>query len=82
MNKNEPKKESQKNMGGYPPYDDDKFYDIEQVSSAHDYTGMIPTPPQNESEAEAYSDLMNVPQPKGEVDNGLQRVRPQDVKKK
>ena len=67
---------------GYPAYDVDKFYDVEAVVSYNDSTGLIPTPPKNESEAESYSDLLNIPQPKGEVDNGFQRVRPQDVKKK
>ncbi|HEX2939011.1 MAG TPA: hypothetical protein VHO66_08855 [Ruminiclostridium sp.] len=72
------KKEIKENMHGYPSYDDDKYYDIEQVSSAHDYTGSIPTPPKSEYEAESYSDMLNIPQPKGEVDNGFQRIRPQD----
>lgn len=73
---------NEKKKQGYPSYDDDKFYDVEQVVSSNDCTGLIPTPPKNEYEAESFSDLMNVPQPKGEVDNGFQRVRPQDVDKK
>jgi len=76
------KKEKKENRRGYPPYDDDKFYDVEQVISAHDYTGSIPTPPKNEYEAESYSDMLNIPEPKGEVDNGFQRVRPQDTPRK
>lgn len=67
---------------GYPPYDDDRFYDIKPVVSAHDCTGLEPTPPISEYQAESYSDLMNATIPKGEVDNGFQRERPQDVKKK
>lgn len=73
------KKEKKENRRGYPPYDDDKFYDVEQVISAHDYTGSIPTPPKTEYEAESYSDMLNIPEPKGEIDNGFQRVRPQDT---
>lgn len=71
-----------KKKQGYPSYDDDKYYNIESTVSANDYTGMVPTPPKSEYEAESYSDLLNVPQPKGEVDNGMQRVRPGDVKRK
>lgn len=33
------------------------FYDLEEVSSATDMTGLIPTPPQNEAEAESYGSL-------------------------
>lgn len=74
--------QSEDKKQGYPPYDDDRFYDIESVMSANDCTGLIPTPPKSEYEAESYSDLMNIPQPKGEVDNGFQRVRPGDVDQK
>lgn len=60
---------------GYPAYDDDKFYDINEVVSSHDCTGLEPTPPKDEAAADSYSDLMNIPQPKGKVDNGLQRLK-------
>lgn len=73
---------SDKQKFGYPSYDDDKFYDVEQVVSSNDCTGLVPTPPKSESEAESFSDLMNIPQPKGETDNGFRRIRPQEVKKK
>ena len=71
-----------KRKHGYPSYDDDKFYDIESVISANDCTGLVPTPPKSEYEAESYSDLLNIPQPKGEIDNGLQRIRPDDEAEK
>lgn len=76
------KKEKEENKRGYPPYDDDKYYDVEQIISAHDYTGSIPTPPKTEDEAESYSDMLNIPEPKGEIDNRFQRVRPHNVKHK
>lgn len=71
-----------KKKKGYPAYDDDKFYDVETVVSSGDSTGLVPTPPKSENEAESYSDILNIPQPKGKVDNGFQHIRPQDAKKK
>lgn len=67
---------------GYPPYGDDSGYeDGETIASSNDCTGLVPTPPKTEGEAESYSDLMNIPQPKGKVDNGLQHIRPEKGKK-
>lgn len=65
-----------KDKQGLPPNDhDEKFYldDIMDVASATDCTGLMPTPPANEAEAESYTDLYPVPQVGNKVDNGLQR---------
>jgi hypothetical protein len=64
-----------KNTNGYPPYDDDKFYDIAKTASANDCTGLMPTPPKDEAAAESYADLSDIPQVKGKVNNGLQEIR-------
>ena len=80
--KHKPSKNVYPESKGYPPYDDDKFYDLNQVVSANDCTGLIPTPPISDGEAESYADLMNAAVPSGKVDNGAQRERPEDVKKK
>lgn len=53
------------------------WYDIDTVASATDCTGLIPTPPASEGEAESYAELMNVPQVHRPPDNGLQSIRPQ-----
>lgn len=42
----------------YPPYDD---YDPLDVASANDCTGLIPTPPTDEAEMEAYGELCKIP---------------------
>ena len=75
------RKNRHKSNQGYPAYDD-RFYDIESIVSTNDCTGLVPTPPKSEYEAESYSDLLNIPQPKGEVDNGLQRIQPDKVENK
>ncbi len=64
-----------KKQHGYPPYDDDKFYDMGSVASASDCTGLIPSPPANEGEAESYAELYNIPQPTDELNNGLQNIK-------
>lgn len=58
-----------------PPNDslDDKYYDLEQVASSTDCTGLIPTPPQSVDEEESYADLHSIPKVKNKVNNGLQR---------
>lgn len=65
----------------YPPYADEND-DWETIASSNDCTGLVPTPPMTEGEAESYSDLMNIPQPKGKVDNGMQRIHPEKEKKR
>lgn len=46
--------------------------DIESTVSATECTGLMPTPPQNEAEVEAYTQIYDIPQPKNKVNNGLQ----------
>lgn len=67
----DPKKEGH----GYPPYDDDRFYDTTHIVSQNDCTGLEPHPPINEAEAEAYGELYNIPQSTEEVNNGLQDIK-------
>lgn len=55
--------------------DEDTLFDLDTVASATECTGLVPTPPITENEAESYTDLYSIPQPDGPVDNGLQRVR-------
>ena len=38
--------------------DEDLFYDIDLVASATECTGLIPTPPLSEEEAESYTCLL------------------------
>ena len=52
----------------HDPLEDD-LYDMNTVASATECTGLIPTPPGNDSEAEAYTDIYNIPQPQGAKDN-------------
>ena len=65
----------EKNMNGYPPYDDDKFYDIAKTVSTNDCTGLQPTPPKDEDAADSYADLCNIPHVNGNVNNGLQNIK-------
>lgn len=64
-----------KDMNGYPPYDNDQFYDITQTISANDCTGLEPTPPKDEAAADSYGDIYPIPQQRGKVDNGLQSIK-------
>lgn len=49
--------------------------DIENVVSATECTGLMPTPPHDEAEVESYTQLYDIPQPRGKVDNGLQQEK-------
>lgn len=51
---------------------EDRLIDSENVASATECTGLIPTPPISEEEAESYTKIYNIPQPKNKVNNGLQ----------
>ena len=48
---------------------EDELYDMNTVASATECTGLIPTPPSNEGEAEAYTDIYSIPQPQSPQDN-------------
>jgi hypothetical protein len=78
---NKPKNSYPKSKG-YPPYDDDKYYDLNQVVSANDCTGLTPTPPASESEAESYADLMNAAIPTDQTNYCAERKRNKNDKKK
>ena len=55
--------------------DEDLFYDIDLVASATECTGLIPTPPLSEGEAEAYTDIYAIPKPENDEDNHLQSIK-------
>lgn len=50
----------------------DYDYTTDTVVSSTECTGLIQTPPANEAEAEAYTDLYTVPKPVKGDDHGLQ----------
>ncbi|MCY1713546.1 hypothetical protein [Caproiciproducens galactitolivorans] len=52
--------------------DEDSFFGSEGIVSSMDCTGLIQTPPANEEEADAYTDIYDIPKPVNEVPNGLQ----------
>jgi hypothetical protein len=52
--------------------DEDTFFNSESVASSTECTGLIPTPPVTEDEAESYTKIYDVPHPKDKVNNGLQ----------
>jgi hypothetical protein len=55
------------------PYDDDDFFENGSVSSASDCTGLIPSAPVSESEAESYAQLMEIPNPQKKHGRGAAR---------
>ncbi len=42
---------------------DDKFFDPNIVVSSTDCTGLIPSPPLSEDEAESYAEIYDIPHP-------------------
>lgn len=52
--------------------DEDSFFGSEGIVSSMDCTGLIQTPPTSEEEADAYTDIYDIPKPVNEVPNGLQ----------
>lgn len=48
--------------------------ELDTVASATECTGLIPTPPLSESEAEAYTDIYTIPKPENSRNNGLQQI--------
>lgn len=45
----------------------DEIEDFDTVASASECTGLIPTPPVNEAQAESYTDIYTIPKPSKEV---------------
>lgn len=74
--------EEKKSERAYPVYAENELSGIEATISSNDCTGLQPTPPINESEAESYANLYNIPQYKGHVNNGFQQLNPEKEKKK
>ena len=52
--------------------DEDSFFGSEGIVSSMDCTGLIQTPPASEEEADAYTDIYDIPKPVNEMPNGLQ----------
>lgn len=48
---------------------------LDTVASATECTGLIPTPPLSESEAESYTDIYTIPKPENDQNNGLQQEK-------
>lgn len=46
--------------------DDDIISSVDTVASGTECTGLIPTPPETEAEAEAYASLYTIPRPKSD----------------
>ncbi|MCX7715068.1 MAG: hypothetical protein N2171_05015 [Clostridia bacterium] len=43
------------------PENKNKFFDTDSVASATDCTGLIPTPPVSDAQAESYTQLHSIP---------------------
>ncbi len=56
------------------PYNQSVLEDCDNVASITECTGLIPTPPVNEEEAEAYTDLYTIPKPAKGGEHGLQEI--------
>lgn len=46
---------------------EDFYFDLDDVASMTECTGLIPTPPESEAEAESYTDLYPIPRPQKEA---------------
>ncbi len=69
---NDPKK---KKRWEFPLYDEDRVSNIlnsDNVASATECTGLIPSAPINEDEMDSYASLYSIPKGNDEVNNGLQ----------
>ena len=47
----------------------DNYYDIDKVVSSMDCTGLVPSRPINEGEAESYTELYDIPRPTSNKDD-------------
>lgn len=63
MNENYPLNKQAVHPSTHCYYDSDLFLDIDNVSSATECTGLMPTPPQDQAEADFYTDLYPIPTP-------------------
>lgn len=55
---------------------EDTFLGTDNVSSATECTGLIPSAPGDESEAEAYTKIYEIPKPENRKPNDLQKESP------
>ncbi len=53
--------------------DDDSLYDIKSMASANDCTGLIPSAPASEEEADSYTDMYPIPRPAEESPEKIER---------
>ncbi|RPF43342.1 hypothetical protein EDD70_2305 [Hydrogenoanaerobacterium saccharovorans] len=53
---------NKKNIAPQSEQDDD-FFDFDTIASATECTGLIPTPPLSDEEAESYTDIYSIPKP-------------------
>ena len=61
-----------KNKQMEPTDFEDDYFDYDNVACATECTGLIPTPPVSDEEAEAYTELYAIPQPANRHPDGLQ----------
>lgn len=61
----------EKNKKIRPKSDNDKFFDSNVVVSSTECTGLMPTPPLSVDEAESYTEIYDLPQPKVKADKGM-----------
>lgn len=54
-------KKSTKKISGQDILEENALGDVNTVASAGDCTGLIPTPPLSEAEAESYQDIYDIP---------------------
>lgn len=58
---------------------DDDLYDINIMASANDCTGLIPTPPASEQQADSYTEMYAIPKPSAESPQKIeQKAEPCD----
>lgn len=77
MNDKHPKNRQMVHADDHCFFDSDLFFEVDNVSSATECTGLMPTPPANDAEAEAYTDLYAVPTPVQPHNHGLQQSKKQ-----
>ena len=53
---------------------EDDFFDLDTVACATECTGLIPTPPASDEEAESDTEIYAIPQPENRPPDGLQQT--------
>ena len=72
--------QEEKDKQGLPPQEDawdedEMIWDTNMVASSMECTGLIPAAPANQEEIDSYAEIYGVPQPKKDVNNGLQKEK-------